>query len=58
MGGSHETVCSRGSTHAGDFSKITDFQASIECDSETVEIDWRDEELEFTFNDAMYPCED
>ena len=45
-------------THAGDFSEITDFQASIECDGETVEIDWRDEESGFTFNDAMYPCED
>ena len=37
-------------THAGDFSHISDFAATIE----EVEILWRDEENDFVWNYAMY----
>ncbi len=40
--------------HAGDFSEVTDFRASVEVDGETVEIEWADEESELVFNDCMY----
>lgn len=45
-------------THAGDFSEIIDFRASVECDGETVDIDWSDEGNEMTFNDCMFGQED
>lgn len=45
-------------SHAGDFSRVLDFYASLEVGNETVEIPWHDEESECTFGDCMYPCED
>ena len=42
-------------THAGDFSSVDDFWASIENDGDTVEIPWENEDNEFAYNDAMYP---
>lgn len=45
-------------THAGDFSGIVDFMASIESGDDTIDIGWADNESEYTFNDAMYPDED
>lgn len=46
-------------THAGDFSSVTDFWASLEDDNgETVEIPWQDEESEVTFNGCMFPEDD
>ena len=45
-------------THAGDFSSILDFHASIEDGEATVEIPWASEEHELRFCDAMYPAED
>jgi len=46
------------STHAGDFSNITDFYASIEDGSDTVEIAWNSEENQLTYLGCMYPSED
>ena len=41
--------------HAGDFSHIIDFSASLEMPMDrTVEIAWQDEENEFAYLDAMY----
>lgn len=41
-------------THAGDFSAIEDFRASIG----TYEIPWANEDSELTFNDCMWPSDD
>jgi hypothetical protein len=45
-------------THAGDFSNVIDFEASIEDGDVTVDIPWADEDSELTFGDCMYPSED
>ncbi len=45
-------------SHAGDFSGITDFYASIEDGDSTVEIPWESEDNEVAFSDLMYPYED
>ena len=45
-------------SHAGDFSGVTDFYASIEDGGDTVEIPWADEDNEVTFNGCMYPEDD
>jgi hypothetical protein len=44
--------------HAGDFSGITDFEASIEDGDDTVDIPWADEESEFTYGDCIFQAED
>ena len=44
--------------HAGDFSSVTDFSASIEDGENTVEIPWDDEESEAVFNEATFGSED
>ena len=43
--------------HAGDFSRIIDFSASIEQGEETIDLPWADEENEMTYNDAMFGAE-
>lgn len=45
-------------SHAGDFSGIIDFYASIEDGPITVEIPWAGEDNEVTFNDCMFGVED
>ena len=45
-------------THAGDFSAIKDFHASIEDGDDTIEIPWADEDNEYAYIDCMYPSED
>lgn len=45
-------------THAGDFSEVTDFEASIEDGPDTVEIPWVHEESELTFNACVFGEED
>lgn len=45
-------------SHAGDFSSITDFSASIEDGENTVEIPWDDEESELVFNEATFGSEE
>jgi len=40
--------------NAGDFSQVIDFSASIELGEETIDIPWRDEEAELTYNDCVY----
>jgi hypothetical protein len=44
--------------HSGDFQSITDFEADLEIDGETVLIPWADEESECTYSDCMFPSED
>lgn len=41
-------------THAGDFSSIIDFRASIVDGDDTVEIDWAQETSEWQYYDTMY----
>ena len=41
-------------THAGDFSKIIDFSASLEIDGKTVDIPWHSENNEIMFNECTY----
>lgn len=47
-------------THAGDFSSVTDFAASIEDPDtdETIDIPWKSEDSEVTFSVCMYGDED
>jgi hypothetical protein len=45
-------------SHSRDFQSITDFRASIEDGSQTIDIDWADIDNECTFNDCMFPSED
>lgn len=45
-------------SHAGDFSGVTDFSASLEDGDSTVDIPWADEASEMTFGDLMYPEDD
>jgi hypothetical protein len=45
-------------THAGDFSEVTDFYASIEDGDGTTEVPWASEESELTYNDAVYADEE
>jgi hypothetical protein len=45
-------------THAGDFSSITDFEASVEDGDDTVDIPWADEANEVEFNGCMFGDED
>ena len=40
-------------SHAGDFSEITDFRATIG----NAEYGWSDPESELTYSDCMYPAE-
>jgi len=42
-------------THAGDFSEVTDFSASIEDprDDATVTFDWSSEDSEMAYNDTL-----
>ena len=40
--------------HAGDFSSIIDFRASIVDGDDTVDIEWAQETSEWKYNDAMY----
>ena len=51
---SRESVQSWLDTHAGDFSSVDDFFASIEDGEDTVEIPWADEESELSYNDWTY----
>jgi len=44
--------------NAGDFQSIEDFSASIEDGEQTIDIPWRDEGSEVTYNDCMYGSED
>lgn len=44
--------------HAGDFSSVDDFFASIEDGEQTIEIPWSDEESELTYNDCVYGSDD
>lgn len=49
--------------HCGDFQNVTDFAASIELPNrhggtDTLDIPWRDEESEMTFNDLMFGEDD
>lgn len=41
-------------THAGDFSSITDFCASIEDGDATIDIPWESEESEMTYGECMF----
>ena len=41
--------------NSGDFREVTDFSASIEDGPDTINIDWADDESEFTYSDCMYP---
>jgi hypothetical protein len=41
--------------HAGDFSNVIDWCASLEVGDETVDFDFADEESELTFNDCIFP---
>jgi len=43
-------------THAGDFSNVTDFEASIESGDDTIDIPWKSEASEFTYADC-FPAE-
>jgi hypothetical protein len=45
-------------SHAGDFSGVIDFSASLEDGGPTIDIPWASEENEVTFGDCMYPGED
>lgn len=45
-------------SHAGDFSGIIDFYASIEDGQDTIEIPWADEENEPEYNSCMFGDED
>lgn len=45
-------------THAGDFSAVKDFYASIEDGDDTIEIPWASEDSEFAYIDCVYPSED
>jgi hypothetical protein len=45
-------------SHAGDFSGIEDFWASLEDGNETIEIPWKEEENEFRFANLMNPLEE
>lgn len=45
-------------THSGGFQSILDFFASIEDGNNTVEIDWRDQESRFVFEDCTFTVED
>jgi hypothetical protein len=44
--------------NSGDFQNVTDFSASIEDGDTTVDIPWKDEDSELTYNDCMFPEED
>lgn len=44
--------------HAGDFSEIIDFYASIEDGDLSIDLPWSSEESEITFNGAMYSEDD
>lgn len=41
-------------THAGDFSSITDFSASIEDGDATIDIPWESEESEMAYGECMF----
>lgn len=41
-------------SHAGDFSGVTDFSASLEDDGETIEIPWSSEDNELDWQDMMH----
>jgi hypothetical protein len=41
-------------SHAGDFSSVTDFSASIEDGDATIDIPWADEGNEMTYHDCVY----
>lgn len=45
-------------THSGDFQSVTDFRADFHVDGEHIVHEWRDEESEWKFADAMYPSDD
>lgn len=44
--------------NSGDFSNITDFEASIEDGDNTIDIPWALGESELTYCDAMFPVEE
>ena len=43
--------------NSGDFQSITDFSASLEIGSETIELPWEHEDSEYTYSDCMWPSE-
>ena len=45
-------------SHAGDFSSIIDFSASLEDGENSIEIPWQSEENEIEWGDCMFPAED
>lgn len=45
-------------THAGDFSEILDFSASIEDGEVTVDLPWANEDNGQQWGDLMFPSED
>ena len=45
-------------SHAGDFSGVLDFNASLEDGDTTVDLPWADEDSELTFNGCMFPEDD
>lgn len=45
-------------THTGDFQSISDFEASIEVDGKTVNIDWAKEDSDCIYSDCVYGGEE